>query len=207
MYRLTILFLLIGLSSFAQLPNEKKRDSVVSSLTNKIVPLVEYINNPDSSGKALSYLDSATVIDNSCFICYYNKLMFLFSLGNYKKAISVVDKIISLRPYAYDLYLIGGFVCEKTNDTTESKKYFEKSLRICITVLDTIKERNSQYSMLMGNKIIILKMLGEHKKVEETMETLKSAKADEDFKQFALSLAQKTKQELLEDLFSRSNSR
>ena len=43
--------------------------------------LVKFINNEDSSKKAISLLDKATAIDSNYFLGYYNKLMFLDQLN------------------------------------------------------------------------------------------------------------------------------
>ena len=66
-------FLLIALYSCGQNAAKQKVDPKVATFSNKIIPLVNYLDNPDSCKQALLYLDSATKIDNNCFLCYHNK--------------------------------------------------------------------------------------------------------------------------------------
>jgi hypothetical protein len=102
--------LLIALFSCGQNPVKKNADPRVTALSNKIIPLVSYIDNPDSCKQALSYLDSATKIDKNCFLCYHNKLMFLYSLKQFDKAIGTINECIRISPSAHNLYLTGGIL-------------------------------------------------------------------------------------------------
>lgn len=69
--------------SCTQKQTKHKADPSVVELNNKIVPLVNHINNPDSCRRALLFLDNVTAIENNCFLCHYNKLMFQSQLKLY----------------------------------------------------------------------------------------------------------------------------
>ena len=159
LYKIILLFILIGLYSCGQNDTKHKVDPTAVRLNNNAMTLVKFIDNKDSSKKAITLLDKATAIDSNYFLGYYNKLMFLDQLKQHDKSVLTVNKLIQLRPYAHDLYLTAGIIYERKGDTSSSKIYFEKSLAICNKVLDTIKISNSDYIMLISNKVVNLIML------------------------------------------------
>lgn len=154
-----IQILLITLCSCAEKPTKYKVDSAAVELNNQIIPLVRFIENADSSQKAISLLDKATVIDSNYFLGYLNKLMFLNQLKQWDKAILTTNKLIQLKPNAHDLYLTGGIFYERIKDTISSKNYFERSIRICDKVLDTMNFNNPDFLMLNASKAANLTML------------------------------------------------
>lgn len=101
--RFIFLFLSIALYSCGQNTAKQKVDPKVTILSNKIIPLVNYMDNPDSCKQGILYLDSATAIDNNCFQCYYNKLMFLYSLKRFDKAVETINECIRIKPLAASL--------------------------------------------------------------------------------------------------------
>lgn len=159
--KIFFVFLLIGFCSCGQKTVKHTVDPIAIKLNNKIIPLVSFIDNMDSCRKALEFLDSATAIDSNYFLGYYNKLMFLYSLKEYNKAVLAINSCIRIRPDAHDLYLTGGILYERISDTVSAKAYFEKSLTLCNSVLDTMKTDNINYLMLSTNKAINLIMLGD----------------------------------------------
>lgn len=160
--------------------------------------LVPFINNEDSARKAISLLDKATVIDSNYFLGHFNKLMFYNQLKQFDKAVLTVDKLIRLQPAAHDLYLTGGILHERLGDTIASRPYFEKSLAICNSVLDTMSTENRNYDMLVGNKAINLVMLGKQATANELLSRLYNSQTDEEQKKWTASLLNKNKKELLE---------
>lgn len=200
--KLIIAFLLITVSSCSQNTAKRKVDPKASILTNKIMPLVSYIDNPDSCRQALLYLDSATKIDNNCFLCYHNKLMFLYPLKQFNKAVEAVNQCLRIKPSAYDLYLTGGILYEKMGDTITSKKYFHQSLTILNLVLDTMKVKDMTYDMLMSNKGINLIMLDDYKASKDLFKALLDKEQEPDLKEMTLSYMNKTKKELVDMMTS-----
>jgi len=192
------IFLSITLYSCGQSKTEKKADPTVTELSNKIIPLVNHLGNPDSCRKALLYLDSATTIDSNCFLCYYNKLMFLSSLKQFDKALLAINNCIRISPFAQDLYLTGGILYEKVGDTISSRKYFQKSLTICNKVLDTMSISNRDYEMLLTNKATNLIMLGDQQKASEVFKQLYDKQTDPDLKNEISSMMKKNKKQLLD---------
>jgi tetratricopeptide (TPR) repeat protein len=182
--RLKITFLFIVIAFCACSQNEMKHTTNPEAirLNKQITRLIPYTDNADSCIKALSYLDSATSIDSSWFLCYYNKLMFLASPKKFKNAIIAINECIRIKPNAHDLYLMGGMLYRKVKDTVNSKEYFQKSLTICNNVLDTMSKNNRNYEMLTGNKAIDLIMLGDEKSGNEVFKNLYESLPDD--KQF-----------------------
>ncbi|GAB2815383.1 hypothetical protein GCM10027043_14590 [Ferruginibacter profundus] len=167
---------------------------------DKIIPLVQYIDNADSCKKALLFLDSATAIDSNCFPCYYEKLMFLNSLQQYNKAITAINNTIRINPGAQDLYLLGGIFYERLNDSISSVPYFKKSLQICDAVLDTIHNTNTNYLILASNKAITLIMLGQQTKGNELLKQLAGTQTDETMKKNLLLITTKNKKDLITEM-------
>lgn len=191
-------FLIIGFCSCGQKSAKHKPDPEAIKLNNKIISLVPFIDNIDSSKKALVFLDSATSIDSNYFLGYYNKLMFLYALKEYDKAVLAINNCIRIRPNAHDLFLTGGILYEKIGDTISSNAYFKKSLKICNSVLDTMKTSNTNYIFLSTNKAVNLIMLGDtvtaNRALKQLYNTLpdKGEFADEE-KKYILSFINKNK--------------
>ncbi len=163
--------------------------------------LVPYIEIPDSSKKAIVFLDQATKTDSNYFLGYYNKLMFYYQLQEFDKAASTLSKLIELKPSAHDLYLMRGILSERIGDTISSQQYFQKSLAICNKVLDTMNVKNSEYEMLIMNKGINLIMLGDSTAGNKNLKQLYDIQTDEDIKQLIASRMNKPKKELLSSIF------
>lgn len=169
--------------------------------------MVKYLNNADSSKKAIGLLDSATTLDTNYYLGYFNKLMFLNSLKQYDEAILATQNLIRLRPDAHDLYILGGVFCEKNNDTISSKKYFQKSLLICNVVLDTMSFKNSDYEMIMINKAVNLIMLNKNAEANILLKKLGKTQSDGEMKKITLSMMDLNKNQLIEMYYSDKNNR
>jgi tetratricopeptide (TPR) repeat protein len=199
--KILIAFLCITYCSCGQNKIKRKKDPNVVRLNNCIISLIQFTNNTDSCKKAILLLDSATAIDSSDYLVYWNKLPFLAHLKEYNKAIVAINNILRLEPNANDVYLMGGMFYEKIKDTITSKIYFQKSLTICNSALDTMNVNNRDYSMLVGNKAVNLIMLGEQAQADKLLKKLSETETnDEDFKKMTLSLAGKPKQELIDEM-------
>lgn len=156
-----IVVLIVGLYSCAEKSAKYKPDAAAVKLNNQAISLVSFIKNPDSSRKAIQLLDSATKIDSNYFLGYFNKLMFFSQLNLNDEGLRTLNKLIVLRPNSHDLYMMSGLWYEKIGHSDSSQGYFEKSLSICNTVLDTMGKKNKDYTMLVENKAINLIMLGD----------------------------------------------
>lgn len=197
------ILLLTGLCSCEQKPSKHKVNPEAVRLSNKIVPLIRFIDNPDSCRKALLFLDSATAIDSNDFLAYYNKLMFLGGLKQYDRTILTFNELIRLRPNAHDLLMMKGILYEEIGDTILSKPYFQKSLSICNSVLDTMTVTNTNYVMLTTNKAVNLIMLGDSTEANRILKALYDTQPDDpEFdnveKKSILSLMNKNKTQLME---------
>jgi tetratricopeptide (TPR) repeat protein len=189
--------LLFALLSCGQKPAGYKPNPVAVRLNNRAIALSLYINNKDSASKALILLDSATAIDSNYFLGYYNKLMFLNQLKEYDQAIAAVKNLVRLNPGMNDIYLTGGILFEKTGDTVSSRDYFEKSLRICNAVLDTMSVKNRNYDLLVTNKALALIMLGEQARGNLLLKQLYMNETDSLQKELTSSFMNKSKNEII----------
>lgn len=193
-------FLLVALYSCGQHSAKNTVDPAAVELNNKAMTLVAFIDNADSSKKAISLLNKATIIDSNYFLGHYNKLMFFNQLKQFDKAVLTVNKLIQLRPSAHDLYFTGGILYERIGDTVSSKQYFTKSLTICTTVLDTMSVTNTDYDMLLTNKAANLIMLGYQQQANGILKNLYDKQTDEELKMNTLLMMNKSKKQLLEFL-------
>ena len=196
-------FLLITLYSCGQKPAKYKPDPAAVQLNNQAMTLVSYIDNADSSKKAISLLDEATSIDSNYFRGYSNKLMFYYQLKQFNKAILTNNKLIQLRPNAHDLYMTGGMFYEQVGDTASSKAYFNKSLTICNAVLDTMNRKNRDFVMVTTNQAIDLIMLNDSAKANKVLKDLYGSQPDDPQydnveKKYIQSLMNKSKRDLID---------
>lgn len=200
-FKIILIILATGIYSCKESKVKYKPNPIAVELSNKIIPLSSYIDNPDSCRKALKFLDDATAIDNNCFSCHSNKLMFLNSLKEYDNAIATIENLTRLKPNAHDLYLTGGMFCERNNDTIASKVYFQKSLSICDVVLDTISLKNRDYEMIITNKAINLIMLEKKDEANILLKKLYDSQKDGELKEMTLSMMNKSKSEIIKLLY------
>jgi tetratricopeptide (TPR) repeat protein len=199
-------FLLIAFVSCEQNSTKHKVDPAAVQLNNQAMTLVPYIDNADSSKKAISLLDKAIEIDSNYFLGYSNKLMFYYQLKQFDKALLTNNRLIQLRPNAHDLYMRSGMLYEQLGDTASSKTYFKRSLAICNSVLDTMDKRNRNFVMLTTNQAINLIMLDDSAKANDILKTLydnqpDDPKFDNVEKKYIQSLMGKSKSDLI-DLMS-----
>lgn len=198
-------FLLITLYSCGQNSAKHKPNPAAVQLNNQAMTLVSYIDNADSSKKAISLLDQATKIDSNYFMGYSNKLMFFFQLKQFDKLIQTNNKLIQLRPSAHDLYLRGGMFYEQIGDTVYANSYFIKSLTICNAVLDTMKNKNRDFVMLTTNQAINLIMLNDTAKANNILKVLYDNQPDDPQfdnveKKYIQSLMNKNKKDLVDTM-------
>jgi tetratricopeptide (TPR) repeat protein len=193
-----IIFLLIAVYSCTQKSSRRKIDPAVVRFSNQIIPLVNYLDNPDSCEKALSFLDSATTIDSNCFSCYYNKIMFLNGIKQYERAIEAINACMRIKPMAPDLYLTAGYLYELIGDTVSSTASFEKSLAFCDKVLDTMGAKNSEYEMIAGFKAVDLIMLDDSVAANLLLNKLYERQTEQQMKEMTLSIMHKNKRQLLQ---------
>ena len=196
-------FLLIAIYSCGQKPAKHKVDPAAVQLNNQAMTLVRFINNADSSKKAISLLDKATLIDSNYFLGYSNKQMFYYQLKQFDKLIWTNNKLIRLRPTAHDLYLRGGLFYEQIGDTVSANEYFNKSLTICNAVLDTMNNKNRDFVMLTTNQTINLIMLNDSAKANKILKELYHNQPDDPQfdnveKKYIQSLMGKNKNDLID---------
>ena len=200
-------FLLLTLYSCGQTPAKYKPDPEAVKLNNQAMSLVAFIDNVDSSKKAISLLDKATSIDSNYFLGYSNKLMFFFQLKQFDKLILTNNKLIQLRTSAHDLYLTGGMFYEQIGNTVSATRYFNKSLTICNAVLDTMNNMNRDFVMLTTNQAINLIMLNDSTNANNILKILydnqpDDPKFDNVEKKYIQSLMNKNKKELVDILYN-----
>jgi tetratricopeptide (TPR) repeat protein len=203
MTRQLTIILIFFLVACVQNPTKHKVNPAAVQLNNRAMTLVLFIDNPDSSKKAISLLDKATIIDSNYFLGYSNKLLFYYQLKQFDKLIWTNNKLIQLRPLAHELYLRGGIFYEEIGDTESAKGYFNRSLKICNAVLDTMNTKNRDFVMLTTNKAINLIMLNDSVRANNILKELYDNRPDDlKFenveKKYIQSLMNKNKKDLLD---------
>jgi len=198
------IFFAIIISSCSQSQEVKKHkiNPEAIGLNNQAIALLTSMN-VDSTKKAITLLDAATNIDSNYFLAYYNKMLFLNELKLYGRSIQTMQNLIRIKPQSHDLYLQGGLLYEITGDSIIAKRYFQKSLEILNPVLDTMSINNGDYVMLVGNKAVNLIMTGDQISADKLLRDLLAKHPESDWKEYILSLMNKSKKELIESLKSR----
>lgn len=199
------IFLLLASYSCTQQSAKNKTHPDAVKFHNKIIPLINYLSNADSSKRALLYLDSATAIDSNCFSCYYDKLMFQSALTNFNEAVITINNCIRIKPNAHDLYLTAGVLYAKIGDSSAAKQYFEKSLSILNPVLDSMKKNNDEYKMLITNKALSLIMINDTQELDNLLDHLDN-NFDTTLKKNILLMKEANKKELINKMVSIQNS-
>ena len=196
-------FLLIAICSCGPKPKMHKVEPAAVQLNNQAMTLVRFIDNADSSKKAIFLLDKATLIDSNYFLGYSNKLMFYYQLKQFDKLVWTNNKLIQLQPSAHDLYLRGGLFYEQIGDTVSANGYFNKSLTICNAVLDTMNNKSRDFVMMTTNQAINLIMLNDSTKGNNILKVLydyvpEDLQFDNAEKKYIQSLIGKNKKDLVE---------
>ena len=88
-------------------------------------------NNKDSTLKALSILNEVIRIDSTYLIAHNNRLSVLIKLREREKALSQINKIISIRKEDSSLYMIKGHILEKLNLKKEANKEYSIATTLC----------------------------------------------------------------------------
>lgn len=202
------IFLLMTTFSCKQKEEKHKTNPAAIALHKQATTfsLLQNLNNPDSAQKAIQLLDSSTTIDKDYFQAYYSKLMFLYPLKKYEKIKQTIDQLIRLRPFAHDIYMIAGILYEIMNDTITSKNYFERSLAISNSVLDTMNTKNRDYEMLLKNKAFCLVMLENQLEAKNVYRLLSEMQTDSNSRAWTLSKMNKTKKDLLKEMLNEEDT-
>jgi tetratricopeptide (TPR) repeat protein len=162
--------------------DKRSVEKEVLGLENKVLPLINFLDIEDSCRKALLFLDKATQLDNNCYTCFSNKLIFQNALKNYTEAISTINQCIRLNPQSYDLYLKGGVFYAKNGDSVNAKSYFQKALELCSAKISLDKtmdkpfQQQGDYDWYVSriDQAIILKLLGENEKADTILTNIYS---------------------------------
>ena len=177
--RFILIIFLASLISCAQDTSMQKRSDDVYKISQQTISLIGFLENEDSCKKAVLLLDSAISLNNNCFLCYYNKAIFLNSLNEYSDAIASIKHAIRIKPQSPDLYFNTGLLYEKINDSSSAKGYFRKSLQICESALDTMSINHQDYTIWQSYKAASLVLLGEKSKAYDQFEKLYNSQSDE----------------------------
>ncbi len=200
LYKLLLFFLSISFYSCGYSQTTMQANSTAFKLSKKINSLIIYIDNSDSCRKAVSILDSATSIDSNCFSCYQNKVMFLYSLRQYTQAAVALDNCVRIKPYIIGNYISDGLMHIKLGDTADAKKYFQRSLLICNSVLDTIKTNSSYYPAVAIDKAIVEIILDKRDEANAVLKTFYNTEAGRLFKDDFIILFNKSRNDIIDSL-------
>ncbi|MCO4292259.1 hypothetical protein NF867_05205 [Solitalea sp. MAHUQ-68] len=147
--------------------------------------------NRDSSLKALSLLDSAVRLDSNFFAAYWNMFSIKNSLGLYKETIPTLEHLQRIKPTNPDLPMFEGLMLERTGDSLNSKKYFNRSLTLFNAILDTLNQTNKNYNFTKLNQALCLILSGDESSGRQQLKTLAR-------EPFAMEYLNKSRQEIIE---------
>lgn len=201
-FRLYFACLLTLLWSCGERSGKENAAQGTDALSDPVVRLAQHLDKPDSCRKAIAYLDSAAKANDQCFLCYYNQLMFFSALQDYDGALKVINECQRIRPGAYDLYLMGGFLYQKKGDSLLAVTNFQRSLAIINDILDTTKTQALNYVQLVTHKALSLVMLGDQQGGNELLQRLADNEKDTVLKEGILALMYKSKKELTERMIA-----
>jgi len=109
-------------------------------LNNRAMELVRSApGNRDSLKKAIGLLDSATTINPKYQLGYWNKSSILLSLGEFEASIECQDRILRLRPYRIEAWIVKGEVLERIGRADEAKLCYRRALSLEDSILRTGK--------------------------------------------------------------------
>jgi tetratricopeptide (TPR) repeat protein len=98
---------------------------------NKLIEEASFITSSAADSTflcvALKYINKAIFIDNNKLEAFNIKFQILCELGEYKNAIVVLRKIISLRKYNEQTFLIQGLLYEKMGINDSAQLMYQKS--------------------------------------------------------------------------------
>jgi tetratricopeptide (TPR) repeat protein len=199
MINIKILPIIFSFSLIAcgQKSDHQKINPYAVRLNDRAISLSPYLENRDSSSKAIALLDSATALDSNYFLGYYNKIMFYNQLKQYDKAIIAINQMIRLRPNSY-LYSTGGIFYDKMGDSISSRNYFQKSLVISTKILDTMNVQNKAHNAFVINRALNLIMLGQQTYGNSLLRQVYESQTDSSQKEWTHSFMNKSKDEIIE---------
>jgi len=126
----------------------------------------------DLSLKQLDLLNQAIKIDSNYFVAYNNKFGVERRLKKYKDALITANEMLRLFPRDPTLKFFAGKMYDINGDTIRARAYYQDYLFQCNRELDTMTMRNKQREFLELQKGLVLVLLGQPKKGQETIKGL-----------------------------------
>jgi hypothetical protein len=93
----------------------------------------------------------------------------------------------------------------KTGDSISAMQHFSKASILFDKILDTMNASNKSYETVLMNKAFNLTLLGQKEKGNKILTELYNKQTDEDFKKMYSQFLNKSRKEILNELFSQKD--
>ncbi len=207
LYVIVFCFCIITQSCFSQgtlqesMPKNYKSDPRAILLNDSALKI--YKSQAGGEIKAILLLNKATAIDSNCFEAYWNKSALLMDLKRYSEAIVAGKQMIRLNTKNPDLYPSVGIGYELIGDSVSAAYYYQESIVLTNSILDTMKRTNQYYPWNLYRKGITMVLLGHQQEgIELTNEAydLEIKQANRNGYNYYMNLLNKTRGEILESM-------
>lgn len=150
---------------------DEERDSIIAkNFSDRSLSIIQ--NSPKSLPQAMAQIDSALVHDKSEFKYYCFKSNMYVQMGHMDSALSVLEGGM---PYYNDdpeALTLCGMLSYKLGKKAQAKEYYQKSLKIHESIIDTFTSKDKAYQTALGNKGVLLILLGRSKDVEKVADQI-----------------------------------
>lgn len=198
--RLLILCLFIGFYACGQKTDSRKHsiNPAAKNLNDSAMSVAMYEMDLK---KAIALLDQAIQIDSNYFLAYTNKLTFQLDIKQFDGALKTAFTLNRLKPEVPDYYVTTGLLYLLKNDSISAHKFFEKAAAQFNKVLDTMKESEENYKMILSNKALNLVFLGQETEGNKIFKNLYDNEKDEVARESIALFMGKSRQEILNNMF------
>jgi tetratricopeptide (TPR) repeat protein len=202
---LSILFFFIIFIACSQNQQAKKYipNPKAKQLADSAAMVLMYTNDKE---KAIALLDQAIQIDSNYYLAYANKLGFQASLNRFNDALVTAKNLIRIKPQSPDAHTAVGMIYWKTGDSVSAINHFTKASTLFDKILDTMSKSNKYYESALMNKAFNFILLGQQEKGNEILRELYNKQTDEDQKKMYEQFLNKSRKEIIDDLFTHENS-
>lgn len=200
--RLSIFFLLIALSACGQQSKNHKHsiDPRAGRLNDSALSIMMHSQDYN---KAIALLGQATAIDTNFYMAFWNKTNFQLELNQFDSALITAKNLNRIKPESPEYFFVVGIIYDKMRDTISSQKYFQESENRYERILDTMNTTNKDYSNMLMNKAINLKIVGQQQKGNDILKGLYNNEKDNSRREILASFMDDSKQQILDDFSQR----
>ena len=200
--RLSIFFLLITLSACGQ-QSEKHKHSIDPRAGRLNDSALSIMMHSQDYNKAIALLDQATAIDSNFYMAFWNKTNFQLELNQFDSALATAKNMNRIKPESPEYFFVAGIIYDKMRDTISSQKYFQESENLYEKILDTLNTSSKEYSNMLMNEAVNLKIIGQQQKGNDILKRLRENEKNGFQKEMLDSMINESKEQILDDFSQR----